>query len=127
MDALERAVMSATDDDVKKREVERFAGYAEAAWKSVTGLEPSFVEVLKVDPPTVSNPKVVVMVDGIKIVAYQEYAAVKSNGFQLWDIAETFTGYGFKHLSAPDLSLAGLLPYLKRRRRRLKKRGLYNV
>lgn len=117
MDKLERKVL----DHVEKTDKEDWLVYAdraEQAWRLVTGLEPAYSEVVRIERNGV-YPAVVVEVDGVRICAGLKYTKVKSNGFHQWKIAG--------RSNTDEFTLYNLKDYLGRRRKRLQKRGLYNT
>lgn len=122
MDKLEQLAHKAKYDSM---DAWVFANRAWEAWLAVTGLEPSYVEVLHLESLNATHPRVVAEVDGVRICAFRSHSEVRGS-FQQWNIAERKFGIGFRTLFSPDLTLAGLEPYLTRRRKRLCKRGLYD-
>lgn len=122
MDDLERLVQQKTYDSMN---TDVYAERAKQAWVVETGLNPSYVEVLRLDNMSTTYPMVVVEVDGIRIWAFREHSYVRKD-FHQWHIAESNGLSRYKISFTQDFTLAALEPFLSRRRKRLRKRGLYN-
>lgn len=118
MDELERKVFNL--DPVGSRAHDRAVRGARQAWEITTGQKPAYVEVIKTTHG-INKDKYLVEVDGVRISAFDATCYDATGLGHYWNIDERWFPRIRLTLRALDDD-----KLLQRRRRRLRKRGLYN-
>ena len=123
MDELEQRVLE-YDRRVRDRALaEKAIAGASQAWEDLVGTDPAYVEVLATNSG-ISKNRVVVEIDGVRISAYDSTCLGIYTHY--WRICESPLRKWSTAVALPDLDLVNLRKHLSTRRKRLKRRGLYN-